>query len=94
MIEDILKHIKQLDEMIANNPLPWSNKMIEDYGEYTDKRLHYSDLLNEARLLLLSSLPLSDKPHEYLTAEERFAKYGKSPMMLAQEHAAKDLIND
>ena len=35
-----------------------------------------------------------DKPYEYMTSEEKFEKFGKSSIMLAQENAAKSILDE
>lgn len=77
------------DEMSAPRPaacLDWRHDDYDRAGSYWEK------LKNEKEILIY--ILGKDKPYKYLSSKERFVKYGKSPMMLAQEAAAKALLQD
>ena len=86
--------IQRLAEIEAeeNAPRP-SASMDCRHDDWGDGNGSYWGRLRAEKQRLLERMGAL-KPEKYLTSGERFAKYGKSPIMLAQEAAAKALMDD
>ncbi len=94
MVEDqvidqntILSRLKEIEEE-EKAPRP-SASMDWRHDDWGDGNGSYWVRLKLEKKYLLNILGLN-KPDKYMTSSERFAKYGKSPMMLAQELASQD----
>ena len=77
-------------ELDAPRPSATMDCRHDDWG---DGNGSYWGRLKEEKARLMQMLGM-DKPDKWMSSEEKFAKYGKSPMMLAQEAAARAITGE